>query len=269
MYEDEVRKVQCVVCGEVHSYRKPRGDAAEEAADAVPKRPVSRRTSWEDALGRSSEVDLAKCRPFSVRDTYEVGDVVYHPKFDVGFVSELLSDNKVEIIFRDEPKILIHNRIDGDWAKRMPEISEMPAPREAKKKRPKKNETPPQPIVLRNKADIDAAIGRARTAAQTRTDEVTRASEIGKKGKGKGKPEKAAAKAADKGKGKSPDKGKPAKAVKPAKPAKAAKAAKKPAAKAKKGAKKPPAKKSPPKKAAPKKSKPKPAAKKPAKKKKR
>ena len=26
MYEDEVRRVQCVVCGEVHAYRKPRGD---------------------------------------------------------------------------------------------------------------------------------------------------------------------------------------------------------------------------------------------------
>ena len=30
MYEDEVRRVQCVVCGEVHAFRKPRGDAPEE-----------------------------------------------------------------------------------------------------------------------------------------------------------------------------------------------------------------------------------------------
>ena len=29
MYEDEVRRVQCVVCGEVHAYRKPRGDGVE------------------------------------------------------------------------------------------------------------------------------------------------------------------------------------------------------------------------------------------------
>ena len=28
-YEDEVRRVQCVVCGEVHAYRKPRGDGQE------------------------------------------------------------------------------------------------------------------------------------------------------------------------------------------------------------------------------------------------
>src|SRR5258706_6409485 len=146
MYEDEVRRVQCVVCGEVHAYRKPRGDAAEEAADAVPKRTGSRRANWEDALARASEADLANCRPYSVRDTYEEGDVVFHPKFDVGFVSELLPDNKVEILFRDEPRILVHNR--GDLASRMPDISEVPAPREAKKKkRTKKPAEAPQPIV--------------------------------------------------------------------------------------------------------------------------
>src|SRR5689334_19337919 len=97
MYEDEVRRVQCVVCGEVHAYRKPRGDAAEEASDAIPKRSGSRRANWEDALARASEADLVNCRPYSVRDNYEEGDVVFHPKFDVGFVSELLPDNKVEI----------------------------------------------------------------------------------------------------------------------------------------------------------------------------
>ena len=34
MYEDEVRRVQCVVCGEVHAYRKPRGDGVEHAIGA-------------------------------------------------------------------------------------------------------------------------------------------------------------------------------------------------------------------------------------------
>jgi hypothetical protein len=236
MYEDEVRRVQCVVCGEVHAYRKPRGDAAEEANDAIPKRSGSRRANWEDALARASEADLANCRPYSVRDNYEEGDVVFHPKFDVGFVSELLPDNKVEILFRDEPRILVHNR--GDLASRMPDISEVPAPREAKKKkRTKKPAEAPQPIVLRGKADIEAAIARARNAAQARTDEVTKQAESSKGGAKKvAKPAKSAA----------PPKGKPAaKPVKAAKPAKGAakapakKAAKPAAKKAAKPAKKP------------------------------
>jgi len=34
-YEDEVRRVQCSPCGDVHSYRKPRGEADEEIPEPV------------------------------------------------------------------------------------------------------------------------------------------------------------------------------------------------------------------------------------------
>ena len=274
MYEDEVRRVQCVVCGEVHAYRKPRGDSAEEASDAVPKRPSSRRASWEDALARASELDLANTRPYSVRDTYEEGDVVLHPKFDIGFVSELLPDNKVEILFRDQARTMLHGQRE-DVASRMPAISEIPVPREIKKKkRIKKPDVAPQPIVIRSKADVDAAVGRARAAAQARSDEAQRASESTKKPTGKkpvvvakGKPVVAAKGkpvVAAKGKPVVAAKGKPVKAAKPVKLKAAAKTAKKPAAK-KPAAKKPAAKKPAAKKPAAKK----PAAKKPAPKKKK
>ncbi|MEZ4366320.1 MAG: hypothetical protein R2939_08515, partial [Kofleriaceae bacterium] len=160
MYEDEVRRVQCQVCGEVHAFRKPRGDAPEESPEALPKKKVERRITWDEAIARASEADLLNCRPYSIRDTYEVGDVVHHPAFDIGFVTELLPDNKVEVTFRDGgARILVHNR--GDLASRMPDISEIPAPREQKKKKRKKPE-PTQPVVLRSKADVDDAVGRAR-----------------------------------------------------------------------------------------------------------
>ena len=259
MYEDEVRRVQCVVCGEVHAYRKPRGDGVEEAGDGATKKSSSKRLTWDDAMARATEPDLANCRPYSIRDAYEEGDVVHHPVFDVGFVIELLPDNKVEIIFRDGgSRILVHNR--GDLAARMPDISEIPVPREAKKKkRAKKPEATATPLPTRSKAEVEAAVVRARTAAQTRMDEAQKtADERTKKlkatvGKAKGKPAKAApapkpavAKAA----------AKPVKAAKPAKPVKAAKPAKKPAkAAAKKPAAKKPAAKKPAKKPAPKKKK--------------
>src|SRR5215218_5328174 len=77
MYEDEVRRVQCVVCGEVHAYRKPRGDAPEEGSavgsdGTATKRMTSSRITWKDAMSRASEADLANCRPYSIRDTYEI-----------------------------------------------------------------------------------------------------------------------------------------------------------------------------------------------------
>ena len=263
MYEDEVRRVQCVVCGEVHAYRKPRGDGIDGDGDGPGKKGGGKRVTWDEAMSRATETDLGNCRPYSIRDTYEDGDVVHHPVFDIGFVVEQLPDNKVEVIFRDGgARILVHNR--GDLASRMPDISEIPAPREVKKKkRAKKVEATPAPIPQRSKAEVEAAVLRARSAAQARMEEATMAAdERSKKLKATAPKGKAAAKVAAKvaakpaAKAAAPAKG----AAKPA--AKPAKAAAKPAkAAAAKGAKKPAKPAKPAKKAAPAK---KPAAKKPA-----
>ena len=274
MYEDEVRRVQCVVCGEVHAYRKPRGDGVEEAGEGAAKKSSQRRMTWDDAMARATEADLGNCRPYSIRDAYEEGDVVHHPVFDIGFVIELLPDNKVEVIFRDGgSRILVHNR--GDLAARMPDISEIPIPRESKKKkRAKKPEPVAQPLPTRSKAEVEAAVARARAAAHLRMDEAQKtADERSKKlkaevKKGGSKAAKAAAaprEATNAGKAAKPPAA--AKAGKPpatkAKPAKAEPAAKKPAAD-KPTAKKPAAKKSAKAKAAKKPAAKKPAAKKPA-----
>jgi hypothetical protein len=279
MYEDEVRRVQCVVCGEVHAYRKPRGDGAEGDGDGKAKSSTKRLT-WDDAMGRATDTDLGNARPFSIRDTYEDGDVVHHPAFDIGFVIEQLPDNKVEVIFRDGgSRILVHNR--GDLAARMPDIAEIPAPREAKKKkRAKKVETPAIPVPARTKAEVEAAIDRARNAAQMRMDDSAKsAEEHNKKLKDQGKKVKAAAPAKKAAAVAAKPVAIPAKAVAApataakgaakAAPVKAAvkapvKAAAKPVAKAGKAPAKPaakPAKKPAPAKKAPAK---KPAAKKPA-----
>jgi hypothetical protein len=274
MYEDEVRRVQCVVCGEVHAYRKPRGDG-EGGEDGAGSKAGAKRLTWVEAMARASDTELGNARPYSIRDSYEEGDVVLHPTFDVGFVVEQLPDNCVAMVFRGvpEPKRFIHNR-GVEYAARMPEIAEIPVPREAKKKkRSKKVETPSIPVPPRGKAEIEAAIARARAAAHNRIDEAARnADEHNKKLKADAKklpkppkaakPAKAAVAAAPAkpAAAQKPAKAaKPVKAAKPAKPVKAAKPAKKPAvAKAKKPAK--PAKKPAAKKPAAKK--PKPAAKK-------
>lgn len=176
MYEDEVRRVQCVVCGEVHAYRKPRGDGSDADGEGG-KKNAARRVTWDEAMARATDTDLGNCRPYSIRDTYEDGDVVYHPVFDIGFVVEQLPDNKVEVIFRDGgARILVHNR--GDLASRMPDIAEVPAPREAKKKkRAKKPEAAAPPPPARSKAEVEAAVIRARSAAQARVEEATRSAD--------------------------------------------------------------------------------------------
>ncbi len=258
MYEDEVRRVQCMVCGEVHAYRKPRGDG-ETAEDGSGKKAGPKLVSWDEALARATDTDLANARPYSVRDSYEEGDVVLHPTFDLGFVIDQLPDNCVAMVFRGspEPKKLIHNR-GIEFAARMPDIAEVPVPRDGKKKkRVKRPDTPSIPVPARNKAETEAAIQRARDAARARIEEASRTvDERTTKLKAEAKKSKSAAKTATKPAAAKPTAGPPGGKKPSAGSAKtsATKAAAKPAA-----AKKPP-QKSAAKKPAPKK----PAAKKPA-----
>src|ERR671916_457240 len=67
MYEDEVRRVQCSVCGEIHAYRKPRGEAYDDPEEPMPlRKKLTRKPTWEEAMAQVSEDELANCRPYSI-----------------------------------------------------------------------------------------------------------------------------------------------------------------------------------------------------------
>src|SRR5215831_13519914 len=110
-YEDEIRRVQCNPCGDVHSYRKPRGDVEDDVPEpiAAKKRAMMKKHSWEEFFAKHSEKNA---RFYYFREQYTENIIVTHPKFGKGFVSEVLSDSKVEITFKDSRRVLVHNRKD-------------------------------------------------------------------------------------------------------------------------------------------------------------
>jgi hypothetical protein len=137
-YEEEVRRVQCSVCGDVHAYRKPRGEEADEPPEpaAARKRAAQKKLSWQEAfdkLGAHKAHD--RSRPYTIREQYHEGDIVSHPKFGIGFVTEI-SENKAEVTFQDDRRLLVHNR--PDLAAAMPAIAPTPAPRHERGKDKKK-----------------------------------------------------------------------------------------------------------------------------------
>src|SRR5215813_2904246 len=152
-YEEEVRRVQCSPCGDVHAYRKPRGEVEEDIPEpvAAKKRAAAKKPSWQEAYDKAGQKHIAHARPYTIRDQYHEGDIVSHPKFGVGFVTEI-SENKAEVTFQDERRVLVHNR--PDLAAQMPAIAPVPAPREekVKGKRGKKGAEAPPLAVAHEKA---------------------------------------------------------------------------------------------------------------------
>jgi len=110
-YEDEIRRVQCNPCGDVHSFRKPRGEAEEDMPEPVAarKRALLKKLTWEEFFAKHGE---RNAKPYEFRDTYRENAILFHPKFGKGYVSEVVSESKVEITFADARRILVHNRKD-------------------------------------------------------------------------------------------------------------------------------------------------------------
>lgn len=110
-YEDEIRRVQCNPCGDVHSYRKPRGEVEDDVPEpiAAKKRAMIKKHSWDEFFAKHSDKNA---KPYEFRERYNENMIVTHPKFGKGFVSEVVSDSKVEITFKDSRRVLVHNRKD-------------------------------------------------------------------------------------------------------------------------------------------------------------
>jgi hypothetical protein len=150
-YEDEIRRVQCNPCGDVHSFRKPRGDVEDDVPEpiAAKKRAMMKKVTWEEFFHKHGEKGG---KPYEFRELYHDNVIVTHPKFGRGFVSEVLSDSKVEITFKDSRRVLVHNRKDmpglplaaeGDGRPSNAKIPAAPKTAPAKGKAAAAKETPP------------------------------------------------------------------------------------------------------------------------------
>src|SRR3954469_5193578 len=66
-YEDEIRRVQCNACGDVHSFRKPRGDVEDDVPEpiAAKKRASAKKFSWEEFFAKHGE---KPAKPYEFRE---------------------------------------------------------------------------------------------------------------------------------------------------------------------------------------------------------
>jgi hypothetical protein len=107
-YEDEIRRVQCNPCGDVHPYRKPRGESDEDEATPTPKKKAAKaKPTWEQMMAKNSK---KQPKPYQLGDYFKEMELLSHPKFGVGFVTENIGDDKIEVTFKDDKRVLVHNR---------------------------------------------------------------------------------------------------------------------------------------------------------------
>jgi len=105
--EGGIAQVQCGECGARHRYRSSAGPTRRSASKARKRSPVARSRETASLV----EADLSRpSRPFSPRDTYQVGDRLVHPTFGEGVVQAVQGATKVSVHFDGGTRLLVQGR---------------------------------------------------------------------------------------------------------------------------------------------------------------
>lgn len=109
-----IQKVKCRTCGAEHKYRglKPEIKSGETPL----KRPRARQgaaASASSPSGRGAPTlkewthkmeklqDEEGIRSYSLRESFTRSDVIRHPTFGIGFVERVLSETRMDVLFKD------------------------------------------------------------------------------------------------------------------------------------------------------------------------
>jgi len=113
-------KVMCKTCKGVHSYKDPDVSKAKAKAKAKPKSAAGKKASDRKSSSKSKdtydqaaiEAAAAKgTKEYQMSSTFQVGDIIAHPKFGLGLVKEATKGNVV-VSFKGGKKLLVHDYLD-------------------------------------------------------------------------------------------------------------------------------------------------------------
>lgn len=114
-------KIECEVCHSKKAYSiakakkaaslsggtgAPRASGARAAASAN-QRKSSHQAEYQKLM---DSVAQSAANDYNVRSKFVVSSKLQHPKFGLGFIKSVQPD-KIEVIFSDEVKMLIHNKV--------------------------------------------------------------------------------------------------------------------------------------------------------------
>ena len=107
-------RVHCNTCKAQHKYKPhkpgqaPRTVRQRNAAASRPPQSRKAKASQYEKLLNGQDMSLAK--RYSPTDSYVLGDVVEHAQFGVGVTTAVKAGNKIEVVFENGVKTLVHER---------------------------------------------------------------------------------------------------------------------------------------------------------------
>ena len=113
--DDVVKKVICKACLTTHVYR----DSSASATASKPGRPRQaasgttvrrgRKSDWPTLVSKIEESEIVD---YSISEDFSQLKAIRHKKFGIGVITKIIADNKIEVVFEDNKKVLVQNWIE-------------------------------------------------------------------------------------------------------------------------------------------------------------
>lgn len=107
--DTSIGKVQCKTCNGTHAYKDPSNVKASKTKGGK-KAKKSAQDSIADIWMEKVASSSSKSQKYSLKQKFELGDIIDHPKFGPGIIDKLIDADKIQVIFRHDIKTLIHNK---------------------------------------------------------------------------------------------------------------------------------------------------------------
>ena len=107
----KITRVHCNTCHGQHAYRAsaPGATGATRARKSSSSaRAAGPARDYTSLLGNRTAADA---RAYSIAERFKVGELISHPSFGLGAVMAERDRIKIEVLFPDGPRVLIHGRV--------------------------------------------------------------------------------------------------------------------------------------------------------------
>lgn len=103
-------RLECEVCKTKNTFKleepKTRARSTTAKKGSATTRANAHVARWTDLRDKTGD----KPMPYTMKSEFEVGAVVQHPKFGLGFVVQT-TGQAIQVIFEDQERSLVHNRV--------------------------------------------------------------------------------------------------------------------------------------------------------------
>jgi protein subunit release factor A len=104
------KKVKCNTCNAQHNFRAKPVKRSRTKLKSSTRKTRSKETTYEEYLSRLTGGDPANSIRYNTKGNFREDQIIDHLKFGIGIVLSVIEVNKIKILFKDGPKLLIQNQ---------------------------------------------------------------------------------------------------------------------------------------------------------------